>query len=76
MDIEAFAAESGINSPHLLSELAIFAYKRYMQTESLDDISNAIYLAKRGIDLVNEGNLLLTQWLSTLGFFSRRGMNR
>jgi tetratricopeptide (TPR) repeat protein len=72
MDIKAFAAETGIdaeNIPGLLSELAISAYERYMQTGSRDDISEAIDRAKQGIYRAKDNNPLLTQWLNNLGAF-------
>ncbi|RKK82832.1 hypothetical protein BFJ68_g17507 [Fusarium oxysporum] len=72
MDIEAFAAENGIDTEgilDLLSELAIDAYERYMQTGRRDDISKAIDWAKQGIDLATDSNPLLTGWLNNLGVF-------
>ncbi|EXM15632.1 hypothetical protein FOTG_16030 [Fusarium oxysporum f. sp. vasinfectum 25433] len=71
-DVEAFAADNDIGRediPHLFSKLAIGAYERYMQTGSRDDISNAIDSAKQGIDLANDSNPWLTQWLNNLGVF-------
>ncbi|KAG7416697.1 putative 30S ribosomal protein S17-like protein [Fusarium oxysporum f. sp. raphani] len=69
-DIEAFAADNDIGRediPHLFSKLAIGAYERYIRTGSKDDISNAIDSAKQGIDLANDSNPWLTQWLNNLG---------
>ncbi|KAK7582925.1 hypothetical protein V3481_012221 [Fusarium oxysporum f. sp. vasinfectum] len=69
-DIEAFAADNDIGRediPHLFSKLAIGAYERYIRTGSRDDISNAIDSAKQGIDLANDSNPWLTQWLNDLG---------
>ncbi|KAJ0125708.1 Uncharacterized protein HZ326_31184, partial [Fusarium oxysporum f. sp. albedinis] len=71
-DIEALVADNDIGRediPHLFSKLAIGAYERYMQTGSRDDISKAIGSAKQGIDLANDSNPWLTQWLNNLGVF-------
>ncbi|KAK2669884.1 Tetratricopeptide-like helical domain superfamily [Fusarium oxysporum f. sp. vasinfectum] len=71
-DIEAFAADNDIGREdiaHLFSKLAIDAYERYMQTGRRDDISKAIDSAKQGIDLVDDSNPWLTQWLNNLGVF-------
>ncbi|KAK2471360.1 hypothetical protein H9L39_17591 [Fusarium oxysporum f. sp. albedinis] len=71
-DIEALVADNDIGRediPHLFSKLAIGAYERYMQTGSRDDISKAIDSAKQGIDLANDSNPWLTQWLNNLGVF-------
>ncbi|TVY74909.1 putative 30S ribosomal protein S17-like protein [Fusarium oxysporum f. sp. cubense] len=79
MDIEAFAADNGIDTEgilDLLSELAIDAYERYMQTGRRDDISEAIDWAKQGIDLANDSNPLLTGWLNNLGVFLGRRYER
>ncbi|KAJ9419719.1 CHAT domain-containing protein [Fusarium oxysporum] len=72
MDIEALAAEAGIDTediPDLFSKLAMSAYERYIQTGGKDDISEAIDWAKQGIDLENGSNSLLRQWLNNLGVF-------
>ncbi|KAJ9419210.1 CHAT domain-containing protein [Fusarium oxysporum] len=71
-DIEALATDNDISRediPHLFSKLSIGAYERYMQTGSRDDISKAIDSAKQGIDLTNDRNPWLTQWLNNLGVF-------
>ncbi|KAK2470109.1 hypothetical protein H9L39_18257 [Fusarium oxysporum f. sp. albedinis] len=71
-DIEALVADNDIGRediPHLFSKLAIGAYERYMQTGSRDNISKAIDSAKQGIDLANDSNPWLTQWLNNLGVF-------
>ncbi|RKK87923.1 hypothetical protein BFJ68_g16991 [Fusarium oxysporum] len=71
-DIEALVADNDIGREdisYLFSKLAIGAYERYMQTGSRDDISKAIDSAKQGIDLVNDSNPWLTQWLNNLGVF-------
>lgn len=72
MDIEAFAAQNGVDMgqiPHLLSGLALHAYQRYVQSGKTDDISEAVDLAKLGIHRANDRNPLFTQWLSNLGVF-------
>ncbi|KAH6974920.1 CHAT domain-containing protein [Ilyonectria destructans] len=70
MDIEAFAAQNGVNAeeiPRLFSGLAIRAYERFMQSGSRDDISKAVDLAKLGIHLANDRNPSFTEWLNNLG---------
>ncbi|KAF9770883.1 hypothetical protein IL306_011501, partial [Fusarium sp. DS 682] len=72
MDIEALAAETGIDKediPNLVSKLAKGPYERYTQTGSRGDISEAIDWAKLGVHLAKEGDPLLTQWLNNLGVF-------
>ncbi|KAL5610889.1 hypothetical protein FOBRF1_007006 [Fusarium oxysporum] len=71
-DIEALVADNDISREdisYLFSKLAIGAYERYMQTGSRDDINKAIDSAKQGIDLANDSNPWLTQWLNNLGVF-------
>ncbi|EXL42870.1 hypothetical protein FOCG_14438 [Fusarium oxysporum f. sp. radicis-lycopersici 26381] len=53
----------------LFSELAIGAYKEYMQTGSRDKITEAVDLAEQGIIQANNSDPLLTQWLNNLGVF-------
>ncbi|KAF9768609.1 hypothetical protein IL306_014058 [Fusarium sp. DS 682] len=72
MDIEAFLAENGIDTEDiagLFSELAIGAYKEYMQTGSRDKIREAVDWAELGIIQANNSDPLLTQWLNNLGVF-------
>ncbi|KAL9572093.1 hypothetical protein ACKAV7_003810 [Fusarium commune] len=79
MNIEAFAAENDISRediPSIFSKLAIGAYETYMRTGSKDDIGEAIMWAKQGINLANDSNPLLTQWLNNLGIFLQRRYER
>ncbi|WKT54189.1 Tetratricopeptide-like helical domain superfamily [Fusarium oxysporum f. sp. vasinfectum] len=72
MNIEAFSAKTGMDTEDitdLLSELAMGAYKRYMQIGHRNDISEAIMWAKQGIHLANDSNPLLRLWLNNLGLF-------
>ncbi|KAH7111459.1 CHAT domain-containing protein [Dactylonectria estremocensis] len=72
MDIDAFAAQNGVNTediPQLFSDLAFDAYERYIRTGSRDDISEAVDVAKLGIALANSRSALFTEWLNNLGVF-------
>ncbi|KAN0071674.1 CHAT domain containing protein [Elaphomyces granulatus] len=72
MDIEQFAAQYGIrneDAPDLLSDLAICAYERHVQSGSIEDIDIAIGFAKLGIYWTANDNPSLIEWLNNLGIF-------
>ncbi|KAN0071690.1 CHAT domain containing protein [Elaphomyces granulatus] len=72
MDIKQFAAQYGIRNegvPDLLSAWAICAYKRHLQSGSIEDIDMAIGFAKLGIHWTANDNPSLIKWLNNLGNF-------